>query len=164
MIQSKPVDRGNEVPAGQSPGKRILLRAGAAVLISAAIVGGLAVAFPKQFAHQIAISTTRQPTPYTQLFFTDPSALPKDLTVDRVNTFAFTVINDEGHAENYHYVITLTTGKSHEIVGEGSLEVGNNQRATRTAGVKPKSRTTRYLISVALNGTGDFVQFYGDTS
>jgi len=59
------------------------------MLSSAGLLAALFVASPQQFVHQIEISVIRQPTPYTQLFFNDPSAIPSRLRLDRPNRFTF---------------------------------------------------------------------------
>lgn len=136
---------------------------GVVVLILVGILGIFAVAFPDQFRHQLEISVVRQPTPYTQLFFSDPAALPKKLTVGHANKFSFTIINNEGHSQTYHYTVTVTHAKSRTVASEGSLTLGDQQSSTQTVAVKPASRGSQYLIEVALSGTSDLIQFYGDT-
>jgi hypothetical protein len=42
---------------------------------------GLGIAFPHQIAHQIALAVTRQPTPFTELYFSDPNGLPGSLSL-----------------------------------------------------------------------------------
>jgi hypothetical protein len=163
---TRPVGHGNRVSESDPPSKRRWWLAATIVLVSAALVGGLALAFPKEFKHQLEISVVRQPTPYTQLFFSDPSALPQRLHVKRVNTFAITIINDQGRSELYHYTVTMAGAGSRKVVGTGSVVIGDSSSATRTIGVKPKSRKSRYLVTVVLSGDGisEFIQFYGVTS
>jgi hypothetical protein len=128
------------------------------------VVGIFAIVSPSQFRHQLEISVARQPNPYTQLYFTHPTALPKELKIDHVNTFAFTVINDQGHSATYRYIVTMTRAKSQTVVSTGYLTIGNNQQITRTVEVEPKSKRSQYLIKVTLSGTVDVIQFYGSTS
>lgn len=133
------------------------------VLILVGILGIFAIVFPAQFKHQLEISVVRQPTPYTQLFFSNPATLPKKLMVGRVNEFSFTVVNDEGHSQTYHYTVTVTGPKSRKIASEGSLTLNDRQSTSQTVGVKTASRGSQYLIEVALTGTSDLIQFYGNT-
>jgi hypothetical protein len=167
MILSRPDDRQNRAPAPSrsgNPGKPVWWRAAVVVLMLVGILGIFAIVFPSQFKHQLEISVVRQPTPYTQLFFSDPATLPKKLTVGRANKFSFTVINNEGHTQSYHYTVTITGAKLRKVASEGSLTLGDGQSITRTAGVEPPSRGLQYRIEVALTGTADFIQFYGNTS
>jgi hypothetical protein len=181
MISPRPDDRWNRAPAPQpnpapapqrnrapapppSPPKKPAWQfALAAVLALIGIVGLLAVCFPTQFKHQLDISVFRQSTPYTQLFFSDPTTLPKKLEVGHPNKFSFTVINDQGHSATYHYTVTITGAKLQKVTSAGSFTLGDSQSITRTVTVVPTAKKTQYLIKVTLSGTVDFIQFYGDT-
>lgn len=128
------------------------------------LIGGLAVAFPKQFVHQIGISIIRQTTPYTQLYFTDPAILPAQLRAGRDSKFAFTIQNSQGKDERYRYTVTMTGAGSSVVVLTGSVAIPNDRSVTYTVSVDPKSHRSRYLINVVLDGTGQSIHFYGDTS
>jgi hypothetical protein len=164
MILSRPDDRQYRAPAPPPPGKPTWWRAAVVVLLLVGALGIFAIVFPSQFKHQLEISVVRQPAPYTQLFFSDPATLPKKLTVGRANKFSFTIINDEGHSQSYHYTVTITDAKLQKIASEGSLTLGDGQSIVQTVGVEPPSRGSQYLIEVALTGTANFIQFYGNTA
>src|SRR5580658_2509874 len=70
-------------------------------LVTVLILIAAAAALSKQFRHQLALSTVRQPTPYTQLYFPHPGTLPGKLKADRKNTFQFAIVNDETRAVRY---------------------------------------------------------------
>jgi hypothetical protein len=135
------------------------------MLSSAGMLAALFVASPQQFVHQIEISVIRQPTPYTQLFFGDPSAIPSRLRLDLPNKFTFTIVNDEGRSSLYHFTVMMdTVGLSTAVVANGSLRLRDEGIATRTVAVVPKKHRHRYLITVVLDGTGLSIHFYGETS
>jgi hypothetical protein len=163
MISSRPSDRSGDLP--ESPPRRRLTWkvawAGAAIFI--ALAGILAIVFPTQFKHQFAISVTRQPTPYTQLFFANSTTLPRELSLNRPNDVKFTVVNNEGRAATYHYTVTMAVGNQAKIAGQGSFALGDNQSITQTAVIKPSSRRSQYLVKITLDGTGSFIQFYAST-
>jgi hypothetical protein len=163
MIAPRPADRRDRTPAPQPSNKPPWRFAIAAVLALVGVIGIFAICFPAQFKHQLEISVLRQPTPYTQLFFGDPTALPKKLEVNRVNKFSFTVVNNQGHSATYHYTVTIGGAKPPKVADEGSFAIGDGQSVTRTVGVVPASGKTQYLIKVTLSGTVDFIQFYGNT-
>lgn len=177
MTAPRPDDRWNRAPAPQwdrapspppspppPPPKRPAWQfAVAAVVMLIAIGSLLAICFPTQFKHQLDISVFRQPTPYTQLFFSDATTLPKKLEVGHPNKFSFTVINDQGHAATYRYTVTITGAKLQKVASQGSFTLRDSQSITRTVTVVPTVKKTQYLIKVALSGTVDFIQFYGKT-
>jgi hypothetical protein len=146
--------------ARRSPRRRI---AAGALVAFVGLVAGVAVIFPEQFKHQIEISIVRQPTPYTQLFFSNPTSLPTTLDVTRSTYFEFTVVNDQGHAMLYRYSVKLAYARRSTLVAKGSLWVGNNQSIKRAITIDPRVHKARYLITVELSNVGQSIHFYGET-
>lgn len=169
MVASRPDDRQYRAPGPRLPSKpkRPAWRLAAAIVLTAiGIISIFAICFPTQFKQQLEVSVFRQPTPYTQLFFGDPTGLPSKLEVGHVNKFTFTVINDQGRSATYHYTVTIATvtgAKLQKTAGEGSFTLGDSQSITQTVGVVPTAPGEQYLVKVTLIGTPDFIQFYGDT-
>lgn len=135
-----------------------------AAMSLAALIGSLAIFFPSQFKHQIEISLVRQPTAYTELFFTHPELIPEKLHVDRRTSFEFTIANRGSTTEKYEYIVTMERGKSDSVVAEGRVSVANNQQVTRIISVEPDIRHMRYLVNVVLSGISQSIHFYGVTS
>lgn len=134
------------------------------MLSFAGLLAALFVASPQQFVHQIEISVIRQPTPYTQLFFNDPNAIPSRLRLDRPNRFTFTIVNDEGQSSLYHFTVMMSTARSSiTVVANGSLRLDDEGIGTRTVAFVPKKRRHRYLIYVVLAGSGLSIHFHGET-
>ena len=126
-----------------------------AVLCVAAVGLGLGIAF----RHQIAPALTREPTPFTQLYFSDPDGLPRTLRVSRPNRFEFTVVNREGRASAYSYVVTLASSHGSSTVARGRIDLRNNKAATVEIDVRPTRRATEYSIAVGLVGRDKTIQF-----
>ena len=122
-----------------------------------------AAAVSKQFRHQLALSIVRQPTPYTQLYFPHPGALPEKLKVDRENTFQFAIVNDENLAVRYTYIVLFDDSKSRRV-STATVTVSNGQTVTPSVTVVPRERKSRYQISVTLKGMNQSIHFYGTTS
>ena len=139
---------------------RRLLRWVAAVGICIA-TAGLILAFPHQIAHQIAISMTRQPEPYTELYFTNPQALPTSLSLSRPNLCMFTISNHEGHDAIYSYVVTLSRLHGAKIIARDSIDVGDNKKTTTVVNVVPPRRATKYVVTVTLRGRPETIHFSG---
>ena len=135
-----------------------------AIFSSAGLLMALFVASPRQFVHQIEISVIRQPTPYTQLFFSHPGAIPSTLRLDRPNKFTFTIVNDEGQSSLYHFTVTMkAAGSSTTVVANGSLRLDDSGIGTRTVAFVPTKQRHQYLITVVLDGSGLSIHFYGET-
>lgn len=164
-VATSAVGRGDDIPAPYQPKKRKgrLVTVIILILIFAGLLVGLITAFPRQFIHQVEISVVRQPTPYTQLFFSNPAMLPSVLHIDRRNTFIFTIVNDQGRSQLYRYTVTMSTTGSSTVASKGSLAISNGRSVTRAVAVVPRSRRSRFLISVVINATGQSIHFYGYT-
>jgi hypothetical protein len=160
---TRTVERSGNTHALHLPKKNNRRVAVALVLSFIGLLVGLFVAFPRQFVHQVEISIVRQPTPYTQLFFNNPTALPSQLRVNRANEFAFTIVNDQGRSWLYRYTVTASTTGSSTVAGRGSLTIRNGRSLTFTVAVVPKLRKSRYLVTVALDTPDQSIDFYGDT-
>jgi hypothetical protein len=150
-----------EQPSSKTGRRRLLI---VAVFCCFALITGLITAYPKQFMHQVEISLVRQPTPYTQLFFSNPGAIPGHLLIRRPNRFTFTVVNNQGQSEIYRYAIIMSTAKTAIVANRGTLTIRNDESSTRTVTVVPKSRRSRYLITIVLEPSGQSIHFYGETS
>jgi hypothetical protein len=147
-------------PSRKSSGHGVVIGVG---LSCVALLVGLYAAFPRQFQHQLQISLVRQPTPYTQLYFTNLNALSGKLLVDKPDSFAFTIENDQGQTWAYEYTVTVSAAGSHTVADVGALSIPNGTSVTRTFKFVPKSRRSRYLVTVSLSPTDQSIHFYGDT-
>ena len=126
-----------------------------------AVAAGLGIAFPHQIAHQIALAVIRQPTPYTELYFSDPQSLPASLSRSAPNVFGFTVVNHEGHDTVYSYAVTMASSHGTSTIAQGRIDLTNNKGATRLVDVRPTRRSTEYLITVNLLGRTEMIRFRG---
>lgn len=106
-----------------------------ALFAISSVLAGLLVAVPRQITHGISLAVTRQPSPYTELYFRDPNALPTSLSLSGPNMFSFTVVNHEGHDTVYSYAVTLASSyldhrpRTHRPKGER----GGHQKRQRAA-------------------------------
>ena len=139
--------------------RRLLIWVAAvAVCIAAA---GLVRAFPHKIAHQIAISFTRQPESYTELYFSNPRALPASFSLSGPNLCRFTIFNHEGHDTVYSYVVTLASSRGAKILARDSIDVSDDKKATTIVNVVPPRRATKYVVTVTLRGRPETIHFSG---
>jgi uncharacterized membrane protein len=150
---------------GQPPIRRFRwpIRVGIGLLVLIVLIGAIA-AVSKQFRHQVEISLARQPTPYTQLYFSSPSGLPSQIKVGKANTFAFTIVNDEDRTFSYTYTVTFADPKSHGVTSKGTLSIGDGQQVTRQVQVTPKDPKSKYVITVTLEGMNQSILFHAEAS
>jgi hypothetical protein len=141
--------------------RRAALHASRWVALAAActVAIALGIAFPHQIAHQIALSTTREPTPFTELYFSDPNSLPRLLSISRPNIFGFTVVNHEGRSATYSYVVTLASSHGASSIAHGRVDVKDNEHDTIVISMGSIRRATQYSITVSLLGRSEAIWF-----
>jgi hypothetical protein len=122
-------------------------------------VVGLGFAYPREIRHQLAISFSRQPTPYTELYFTNPQTIPTFLSVSRPDSCSFTIANHEGRARTYSYVVTLSSSQGTSTVGSGTIGVEDGGAATRLVEVGPAKPGRAYTVTVKLLGRSETIHF-----
>jgi hypothetical protein len=133
-------------------------------LVGTFIMIGLALGFSKPLQHQFALSIVRQPTLYTQLYFTDPGKLSDRLRTDQKNIFYFSLVNNENRAFRYVYVVTLDDSASHLVVSRETVTIGRGSTLTRRVTVVPRQPKSKYLITITLEGLNQSIHFFARTS
>lgn len=114
-----------------------------------------------EITQQVAISFTRQPTPCTNLCFSDPQALRVSLSPSRPSLFGFTIVNHERREDVYSYLVTLASRYDESTIGQGRIDVGDNMGATRLIDVPVMHGTTEYVVTVSLMERWELIRFRG---
>jgi hypothetical protein len=109
--------------------------------------------------HQWALSLSRQPTPYTVLAFSRPTALPATAVVNEPVSMSFTVANHEGHAVDYRYVLSVFSAGSRGVSGGRTRILGSSARTvldgatwTVSTAVRPTCGISKCRLEVSLPG------------
>lgn len=137
----------------------------AAAVTTIAFVAGL-TAVP-EVRSQVKGSVSRQPSPFTDLYFTDPASLPKHADASNRNMFRFTISDHENRSEDYVYVVTEESVVENAAIDQGTLQVGAGQSVTTSvqfASISPNGSAlanTRYQITVRLLGRSEIIHFSG---
>ena len=105
------------------------------------------------------MAVTRQPTHYTELYFSNPQALPTSLSLSAPNLFRFTLVNHEGHDTAYSYTVTLASVYGVSTIAQGRIDLKNGVTGTRLVNVHPTRRATEYLVTVSLAGRSEMIHF-----
>ena len=109
--------------------------------------------------HQWALSLFRQPTPTTTLFFNKAWALPSTAVARAPLSVSFTIGNDEGHAVNYRYVLSVSGGEHSRVLEESARVVDAGQTWTVYAVIRPVCDTSRCRVEVSLPGHPETIDF-----
>jgi len=154
-------DPAAEARATDGTGRRPKSRASRwwlAATVLTAVAAGISLLTPVG-RHQWALSLFRQPTPYTVLSFTKPTALPATAVRNRPLRFSFTVGNHEGRAEDYRYVLSASSGRGSRVLGISARTVTAGAAWTVSAAVRPACRASPCRIQVSLPGHRETIDF-----
>jgi hypothetical protein len=111
--------------------------------------------------HQLALSVTRENTPYTQLAFTDAAALPTTAVAGKAVKVSFVVTNNEGKPMQYQYVVASGGGAKLETLTSSSNTVAAGATWNVNTTVVPKCAATATVcrVQVSLPGQGESIDF-----
>jgi hypothetical protein len=110
--------------------------------------------------HQWALSLFRQPTHDTVLFFDKAWALPATAPVRAPLTVSFTIGNNEGRAEKYRYILSISGGSHTRILEESARVVDAGQSWTVSTMIRPAcGDTSRCRVEVSLAGHPETIDF-----
>ena len=117
------------------------------------------------------LATTRQPEPFTELYFADAEHLPRQAVPDQTVVPNFILHNREGHSMPYQYELrvdsdtaaTPATAYGTVIVANGDTQTiaapvavpTFTNHATLTITIKPTNQQIRYRIERAGDGAGN---------
>ena len=131
-----------------------------AIAVVLALVGLTAFAWRSPAVRrQISLSVTRQPTPFTELYFTDHTNLPAILSTSDSNQFAFTIGNHEGKALSYPYVVTAQSSHGTTTLATGTVDVDAGRSVPVPVSFLAPEATTQYVITVQLSGRPQLIHF-----
>jgi hypothetical protein len=134
---------------------RALLILAASLAVGAFVVG----LSSSDFRMQVVNSTTRQPTSFTELYFTNARSLPKDLRGEGPFTFQFTIANHEGRGVDYSYLVTAADTGGITPITRGALVVESGQSTPLSVSFVPGRIDTIYLVTVQLVGRPETIRF-----
>ncbi len=109
--------------------------------------------------HQWAISIVRQPTNYTTLYFDNPATLPTTAEVNKPIGFSFTVVNHEGRALHYQYVVSSKGQNGAVTVQRSTRFIPAGASSSISTSVSPTSPGKNSRIVVSLPGHAETIDF-----
>ena len=137
-------------------------RLASAIVVVAA--GAYLAASPAWTSRQAALSLGSLPSRYSELFFTDITSLPVHSLPGVAHSVAFTIVNREGRAVRYRYVVTLDAGGATKVVTQRHVVVPNNEKVDLTAQFAPKGSNALYTVTIKINERRDSIEFHGHTT
>lgn len=102
---------------------------------------------------------SRHPTPFTELYFTRPSSLPKPLATGGPSTFEFTIVNRETSATTYRYVVSGAARAATQPIASGQVTLPSGTAANVPVSFIPTEAGADYLVTVRLADRPEVVHF-----
>lgn len=108
---------------------------------------------------QVQQSVSRQPLPFTELYFSSPSALPALFSPSGSTEFEFSIRNHERMTTTYRYVVTGRTRDASQSILSGDVTVAVGGVTTVSVEFIPAEVDARYVITVDLAGRTETIHF-----
>lgn len=125
------------------------------ILIGLLAIGGAFYTIPS-VSRALAQATTRQPEPYTELYFTNPSQLKKTFAPRTSQAIHFTIRNHEGQATSYPYAIYLDGTQ----ITSGSVRLAPDETLPIIETIRINSTKSRLKLTVTLLNTNQSIHYW----
>jgi hypothetical protein len=109
--------------------------------------------------HEWGLSLRRESTTYTELGFTDASALPTRVVRGRAVRVSFAVTNDEARPISYRYVISSGTSRQLVVLSSGTTSVAAGKTWDVNNWVAPTCPEASCKVQVALPQVNEKIYF-----
>lgn len=109
--------------------------------------------------HEWSMSLQRQPTPYTQLGFTNAASLPATGVPGKGIPVSFTITNDEGKQVSYRYVVASGSGTTLTTISSGTTDIAAGQSSGVSIVVVPKCAAASCQVQVSLPEQNESIDF-----
>jgi uncharacterized membrane protein len=120
----------------------------AIAVILALAVGGIVLA---RNTTQFAAATSYQPEQFSELYFTNPDALPSTTVSGKTYSVPFTIVNHEAGKKTYDYEITASDATGVYKVKSGSVTLAVGGRSVQSFNLAPaRAATSQTLVTVHL--------------
>jgi hypothetical protein len=122
------------------------------------IIAGLAVALAGVFyqswlpgmSNALALATTHQTEPFTELSFVNPTNLPKVVSAKQPATFRYAVTNHQGQQTIYHANIAISENGRLRSLGQNQFTLANDNTQDVVVSFMTASPNTNLEVFVTL--------------
>ena len=148
-------------PPGLLSGRRLgLLTACVASIVAVLLVGARLPAFSSE---DFKLATSAQTERVSELYFSDPDRLPGSVTAGVPNTVSFVIVNGEGEAYTYTYLVRLIdlgVPADSQVVASGSVKLADGDRTTVNVSFALPEPGQRKLLVVQLRERSETLRLH----
>lgn len=132
-----------------------------AVIVLIAVAGAFYIdTHSREVGHQIALATSRQPEPFTELYFADASALPASAKTGQTIPVHFVIKNLEQKPTDYKYAVSFTDAAGTTELRVAEVRVEPDEAKTINYDVVVPQGEGRGKIGVQLTDKNQSVHFW----
>ncbi len=111
----------------------------------------------------VVLATTKQPEPFTELYFSNPNNLPKLITARVAARFSYEVVNHEAQTENYQADVTMVENGRSRSLGNAEFSLADEQSVTETVVFAAASAHETIELIVALPSQNETIHFWSQS-
>ncbi len=100
------------------------------------------------------MSVSEQPTPFTELYFSDPVAIASGVVGRAPQSIGYTVVNHTGAYRNYEVTVSLVSAGVTRLLTQSSLGLAEGVAAQRSVVVRPGVPGSTAMLEVSI-GSGE---------
>jgi hypothetical protein len=116
---------------------------------------------PAEVGQEFKLATTKQPEPFTELYFTDPESLPG--TIPQAPSelpISFVIHNQESRAMDYTYRVSFKDAQSSVTLPEGKVALQDGQSQSITQHLSVPQGQGRGEISVQIVNKSQQIHYW----
>jgi len=111
-------------------------------------------------SRQLTLATSRQPEPFTELYFAEPQDIPQKAVVGQKLNISFVIKNHEAKDMAYTYRLYFTDAQNTTFFGDYQVDVPADRSQTITQEVTVPAGQGRGSLGVQLINKGQSVHFW----
>ena len=143
-----------EQPAKKSYISKVVLPIAASLILIPALWFGV-------HTNAFKLATTRQPEPFTELYFVKPEALPRQIDAGKAYTQSFAIANHENQTVTYTYQVSVTDANGVKTDTPVKVNIASASTVTRSfTYTEPTANQPDVLITVTLINKNQNIQFH----
>lgn len=123
-----------------------------------------ALLVPHSWRDAIESHFERKTEPITELYFTDPNALPKTVRVGQTFQVAFTIANHEGQQVTYSYRVSTDQSGTMAPVKVDTVTIANGATANIAVTVPASTKAQDFQVLVDLLNRTEHISFHATAS
>lgn len=149
------------LPAEESFGAVLARRMPVYILMGVIVGWAIAVFNPlPSLSRALALGTTEQPQPVTELYFNNYEHLPSQLAPGKLASFSFHIANHMARTVSYNYEVVDQTAAGSKLIRSGTVTLQNSHGTNVVVSFKLATPNQDNEIAVMLQNPPQHIDFW----